>query len=137
MTEQPASAAPVVHFEIIGRDPAALRAFYAELFGWRLEPGAPVAPAVSAEDQYAFLDAPSASPGAATGGIPGGVGGGPTHEPHAVFYVGVPDVGAALARAEQLGGTRAMGPELNAAGGVVVGHLRDPEGNLIGVAGPA
>ncbi len=47
------------------------------------------------------------------------------------------DVEAALREAERLGGTRVLGPAVNAGGGVVVGHFRDPEGNLVGVAGPA
>jgi len=50
-------------------------------------------------------------------------------------YVGVPDVEAALRRAESLGGTRLMGPEHAPGGGLVVGHFADPEGNLVGVAG--
>jgi uncharacterized protein len=29
-----------------------------------------------------------------------------------------------------------MGPEIKPEGGLVVGHFSDPEGNLIGVAGP-
>jgi len=69
-------------------------------------------------------------------GIRGGVGGGPGYESHAVFYVGVPDVGAALQRAEDLGGTRVMGP-VTSPNGLVVGHFKDPEGTLIGMAGTA
>jgi hypothetical protein len=67
-------------------------------------------------------------------GIRGGVGGGPSYERHAVFYVGVPDVEAALQRAESLGGVRVMGPATSP-NGLVVGHFTDPEGSLIGVAG--
>jgi predicted enzyme related to lactoylglutathione lyase len=54
-----------------------------------------------------------------------------------VFYVGVPNVGAALQKAEGLGGKRAMGPEQAPGLDLVVGHFTDPEGNLIGLAGPA
>jgi hypothetical protein len=53
-----------------------------------------------------------------------------------IFYVGVSDVEAALRKAEDLGGTRRMGPS-RAPTGLVVGHFTDPEGNLIGVAGTA
>ena len=53
-----------------------------------------------------------------------------------IFYVGVPDVEAALQKAEALGGTRLMGPA-RAPTGLVVGHFTDPEGNLIGIAGAA
>lgn len=67
-------------------------------------------------------------------GIPGGVGGGPGHQGHAIFYVGVPDVEAALQKAESLGRTRQMGPEQNPGTDLVVGHFTDPEGHLIGLA---
>jgi len=49
---------------------------------------------------------------------------------------GVPNVKAALQKAESLGGTRRMGPA-RAPAGLVVGHFTDPEGNKIGVAGTA
>ena len=122
---------PVVHFEIIGRDPAKLRAYYSELFGWEFDTSGPIAPSVSQAGNYGFVE-----PGD-TAGIPGGVGGGPGYEPHIVFYVGVPDVEAALKNAESLGGTRAMGPERAPGRDLVVAHFTDPDGNLIGLAGPA
>jgi predicted enzyme related to lactoylglutathione lyase len=68
--------------------------------------------------------------------IPGGVGGGAGYHGHAIFYVGVPNVEAALQKAESLGGQRQMGPA-RAPTGLVVGHFTDPEGHLIGVAGNA
>jgi len=49
-----------------------------------------------------------------------------------VFYVEVPDVEAALAKAEALGGTRLMGPD-NVMPGLVIGQFTDPEGHLVGV----
>jgi predicted enzyme related to lactoylglutathione lyase len=121
---------PVVHYEIIGRDPERLRAYFGELFGWHFDTSSPVAEAVSEPDNYGFV---SHEPADGTG-IPGGVGGGARYEAHVIFYVGVPDVEAALAAAERLGGKRQMGPERSPAG-LVVGHFTDPEGNLIGVAG--
>jgi uncharacterized protein len=57
-----------------------------------------------------------------------------SYERRVLFYVGVPDVEAALIKAERLGGTRRMGPE-GKPGALVVGQFTDPEGNLIGVAG--
>jgi predicted enzyme related to lactoylglutathione lyase len=125
---------PVVHFEIIGADPAALRDFYGRLFGWEFDVGGPVAPSVSAAGDYGFTDTGATGTGT---GIPGGIGGGPGYEPHVVFYVGVPDVEAALVRAESLGGTRLMGPEQAPDGPLIVGHFADPEGNVVGVAAPA
>ncbi len=124
---------PVVHFEIIVTNPAKLRAYFGELFGWEFDTSSPVAQAVSESRNYGFVNRILASDGA---GIPGGIGGGSAYEPHVIFYVGVPDVEAALKQAESLGGKRQMGPE-RAPTGLVVGHFTDPEGNLIGVAGPA
>jgi predicted enzyme related to lactoylglutathione lyase len=122
---------PVVHFEIIGKDPAKLRGYFGELFGWEFDLPSPVSAAVSDPASYGFVNRMTTSDGT---GIPGGVGGGPGYEGHAVFYVAVPDVEAALAKAESLGGKRLMGPE-RAPSGLVVGHFTDPEGNLVGVAG--
>ena len=126
-------AYPVVHFEVIGRDPDKLRNYFGELFGWQFDTSSPVAAAVSEPANYGFVDRIDTPDG---GGIPGGVGGGPGYPSHVIFYVGVPDVEAALAEAERLGGKRQLGPE-RAPTGLVVGHFTDPEGNLIGVAGPA
>lgn len=126
-------AQPVVHFEVVGKDPSRLRDYFSQLFGWNFAVPSPVAEEVSATDEYGFLDLITAADGT---GIRGGVGGGPGYESHAVFYIGVPDVGAALQRAEDLGGTRVMGP-VTSPNGLVVGHFKDPEGTLIGVAGTA
>jgi uncharacterized protein len=125
---------PVVHFEIIGQDPAALRQYYGELFGWAFDTTGPVAETVSQPGEYGFVERATTDDGV---GIPGGVGGGPAHDSHALFYVAVPNVEAALREAERLGGTREMGPERAPGAGLVVGHFRDPEGNLVGVAGGA
>jgi predicted enzyme related to lactoylglutathione lyase len=118
---------PVVHFEIIGADPASLRGYYGELFGWEFDTSSPVAAPVSEPNNYGFV-------GGNPDGIPGGVGGGTGYSARAIFYVGVSNVDDALQRAERLGGTRRMGPERSPTG-LVVGHFTDPEGNLIGVAG--
>jgi uncharacterized protein len=127
-------AQPVVHFEIIGNDPARLRRYYGDLFGWEFDTSGPVSPAVSEAGNYGFVDRITTSDG---GGIPGGVGGGAGYEGHVIFYVGVPDVEAALRRAESLGGKRRMGPDQAPGTGLVVGHFTDPEGRLIGLASTA
>jgi hypothetical protein len=120
---------PVVHFEIIGSDPAKLRSYYGELFGWEFQISDATTEAVSQPGNYGFVD------GATTGGgIDGGVGGGDSYRRRVLFYVSVPNVEAALQNAESLGGKRQMGPE-GTPGTLVVGHFTDPEGNLIGVAG--
>jgi uncharacterized protein len=127
-------ARPVVHFEIIGNDPARLRRYYGDLFGWEFATGGPVSAAVSEQGNYGFVERIPTDEG---GGIPGGVGGGPGYAERVIFYVGVPDVEAALEQAESLGGKRRMGPDHVSGTGLVVGHFTDPEGHLIGVAGPA
>ena len=118
----------VVHFEIVGTDPARLHAYYGELFGWTFDLGDTVSQQVSEPGLYGFVDASIA-------GVNGGVGGGSSLRPKALFYVGVDDVEAALAQAESLGGRRVFGPD-GVPGKLVVGQFTDPEGNLIGVAGP-
>jgi predicted enzyme related to lactoylglutathione lyase len=123
---------PVIHFEIIGTNPQELRSYYGALFGWEFDTSSPVSDAVSEPTNYGFVE-PSTSDGV---GIPGGVGGGAGYDGRATFYVGVPDIEAALQKAESLGGTRKMGPA-RAPTGLVVGHFTDPEGNLIGVAATA
>jgi predicted enzyme related to lactoylglutathione lyase len=124
---------PVVHFEVIGKDPDALRSYYGDLFGWKFDVGGAVAESVSEAERYGFMDQNESTGGA---GIPGGIGGGTDFERHVVFYVGVPDVEAALQQAEQLGGIRRLGPDRAPGRDLVVGQFTDPEGNLIGVAGP-
>jgi len=124
---------PVVHFEVVGNDPTRLRKYFGELFGWEFDVPSPVAQEVSEPESYGFLNLVTSEDGA---GIPGGIGGGPGYESHAAFYVGVPDVEAALKRAEELGGTWVMGPATSP-NGLVVGHFTDPEGTLMGVAGVA
>jgi predicted enzyme related to lactoylglutathione lyase len=118
----------VVHFEITGTDPGRLHSYYGELFGWTFQLGDTVSGRVSEPGAYGFVEASVA-------GLNGGVGGGSSLRPKVLFYVGVDDVEAALDQAEALGGQRVFGPD-GVPGKLVVGQFTDPEGNLIGVAGP-
>lgn len=120
---------PVVHFEIIGNDPERLRTYYGELFAWEFQVGDAATEAVSQPGNYGFVDRSTTGDG-----INGGVGGGEGYEGRVLFYVSVPNVEAALKKAESLGGRRRMGPE-GTPGSLVVGQFTDPEGHLIGVAG--
>src|SRR5215213_3568862 len=94
---------PVVHFEVIGKDGERLQRYYGELFGWEIDANNPM--------KYGTVQREgNTNPDGA--GIGGGVGSGPEgYEGHVTFYVEVPDVEASLAKAEELGGTRVMGPE--------------------------
>ena len=114
-------AQPVVHFEVMGRDGRALQQYYGALFDWQFD--------ASNEAGYGVLI--RGENGIA--GIGGGVGSAPPgYAGHVTVYVGVPDVEAALARAESLGGKRMMGPQL-VSEGVEIGQFTDPEGHLIGL----
>jgi predicted enzyme related to lactoylglutathione lyase len=124
---------PVVHFEIIGNDPAKLHGYYSELFGWEFQTGDAVTVKVSQPGMYGYVDGSTTGEG---NGINGGVGGGQGYERRVLFYVGVPDVESALRQAEGLGGKRLMGPEPES-GDFTVGRFIDPEGNVVGVAGPS
>src|SRR5580658_8851365 len=99
---------PVVHFEIIGTDPARLRSFFGELFDWRYE-RTPVAAAVSEPDNYGFIDLLTAADGS---GIRGGIGGGPEYERRALISVAAPGGDRGPACAPQRVARRAMGPEI-------------------------
>jgi uncharacterized protein len=95
---------PVVHFEVIGKDGEKLRSYYSELFGWEF--GDVIGPT-----NYAVVQR-DGNTNADGVGIGGGVGTGPEgYGGHVSFYVEVPDVEAAFAKAESLGGTRMMGPD--------------------------
>jgi uncharacterized protein len=122
--------ASVVHAEIIGTDPDLLRGFYGALFGWDAAPGDPVAPEVSAPGRYSF----NAGSGDA---VPVGIGGGAGFAPRLLVYVGVEDVAATLDRAVELGATVDLAPALRPDGILRVARFADPEGNVVGIAGPA
>ena len=116
---------PVIHFEVMGKDSEKLRTYFSELFGWEF--GDVMGPASYAVVQR---DGNTNADGA---GIGGGVGTAPEgYDGHVTFYVEVPDVEAALAKAESLGGTRVMGPD-EVMEGLVIGLFNDPEGHVIGV----
>ena len=115
---------PVVHFEVIGKDGAALRSYYSDLFGWQIDADNPMNYGIVQRDGNVSADG---------SGIGGGVGQGPEgYGGHVTFYIEVPDVEGALAKAESLGGTRVMGPE-QIMETVELGQFTDPEGHLIGV----
>ena len=109
---------PVVHFEVVGKDSELLQGYYAELFDWEI-------------DADNVIGYGAVAPNGA--GIGGGVWGdaSPGHVSHVTFYVEVADVEAALTKAEALGGARVFGPGMVPGTEIELGHLTDPEGNLI------
>jgi predicted enzyme related to lactoylglutathione lyase len=115
---------PVVHFEITGKDGPALQSYYAELFDWDID----------ADNEFGYgIVTREANLNDDGVGIGGGISAGPDgYEGHVTVYVQVPDVEAALAKAESLGGTRMMGPD-DVMESLTVGLFTDPEGHVIGV----
>jgi predicted enzyme related to lactoylglutathione lyase len=115
---------PVVHFEVMGKDGDKLVKYYSELFGWEIDTNNP--------QNYGIVQREgNLNPDGV--GIGGGVGPGPDgYEGHVTFYVEVPDVEAALAKAESLGGKRMMGPD-KVTEEIEIGMFADPEGHVIGL----
>lgn len=107
---------PIVHLEVVGQDGGKLMSFYSDLFGWQLDANNPQNYGVGQLDD---------SVGVGVGPAPEGPGG-------ATFYIGVDDVAAALAKAEELGGTKMMGP-MEVPEGPTIALFSDPEGNRIGL----
>jgi hypothetical protein len=106
-------------FEVLGQDPAKLRGFYGELFGWKLQPiGVPGM-------DYATSDK-------AETGIGGGVGKAQQGAGWATFYVSVDDPKAAVERALKLGGKVLM--PVTELPMVTIAVIADPEGHPIGLA---
>ncbi|CAN5199645.1 VOC family protein [soil metagenome] len=106
---------PVVHFEVVGRDGAALQSFYTQMFGWQIDANNPM--------QYGVVP-PS------EGGIGGGIA--QSDSPALTFYVQVDDPQTYLDRAEALGGRTVM-PVTSIPGTVTFAQIADPEGNVVGV----
>ena len=119
--------APVVHFEIMGKDADKLREYYSTLFGWEFNTDNEMNYGVVSREENLTPEGM---------GIGGGIGAAPEgYDGHVTFYVTVPDVEAALARAESLGGSRMMGPE-EIMGRMILGMFKDPEGHVIGLINP-
>jgi hypothetical protein len=119
-TKERYMTSPIVHFEIRSSDPDASRAFYAKLFGWTYpEGGFP---------GYTYVET------GVNGAVPGGISPLQNGEPLVTFFVGVPDVAAALDAAAVEGGTIVQ-PATDAPG-VRFGLFADPHGQVVGVACP-
>ena len=108
---------PVVHFEIGAQDATKIRTFYTSLFGWTFD---------TRDPSYGVMDETD-----------GGIGGGIMQiredmPPYVTVYVAVDDLATTLARAEELGGGRVLGPTpIPRIGEFAL--LNDPEGHLIGL----
>ena len=112
------TAHPVVHAEIRSGDPDATRDFYSALFGWTYSEGA--------FPGYTFVDT------GVEGALPTAIGPVQGGTDAVLFFVGVEDVEATLARAEELGGTIIQPAQQ--VPGVTFGVLADAQGHAVGVA---
>ena len=124
--------APVIHFEIITKDPDALSAFYRDAFEWGLQDAGPGGTGIP---KYIICkptnqDFPERS-------INGGIGALPPngYDGHVTFYIAVDDIEAALEKVQSLGGKRMMGPE-KVPNGPQIGLFQDPQGHVIGLVNP-
>lgn len=108
----------VTHFEIQGKDGKKSQEFYAALFGWDIDAANPM--------NYGLVAAQGGS------GIGGGVCASMDGKPLVTVYVEVPDLAAALKKAESLGGKTVM-PPMDVPGGPTIAQFADPDGNVIGL----
>ncbi|MEP6492669.1 MAG: VOC family protein [bacterium] len=110
--------APVVYFEITGKNGANLQEFYNAVFGWSMT---------------------ATMPGYARIGDAGAIAGGIREEKEAgaerVLYVQVPELKAALATIEAAGGKTII-PPTNVPGVVHFALFEDPQGNRMGLIQP-
>lgn len=105
----PRVAPPLVFFDIVGPDGAALQAFYREVFGFT-------------------IGADSAVMASATPALPGLIG--QDAAARTMLYFGVDDVTASLRTIEANGGS-IDAPRFEVPGVVVLGLFRDPAGNRV------
>jgi predicted enzyme related to lactoylglutathione lyase len=109
----------VIHTEIRSEDPDATRAFFAELFGWKVasEGGFP---------GYTFIDTGSETgPAMAISPRQGA-------DDEVLFFVSVDDVHATLDKAEQLGGK--VTQPAQEVPGVTFAVFEDAQGHRVGIA---
>ena len=112
----------IVHWELMGADGKAMRAFYADMFGWKLD----AVPGFG--DYYMTTEAET--------GLAGAVGQGSEDMPnYQVMYVEVPDIDAHMAKVEAAGGTTVV-PRTVIPDTVIFGMFTDPAGNLVGLVEP-
>lgn len=123
---------PVIHFEIMTKDPDSLTDFYREAFDWTIA----AHPSTGAGDVQKYLIVRPTGEEFPERNINGGIGGVPQgYDGHVTFYIAVDDVGAALDKVEKLGAKRMMGPD-QVPGGPVIGLFVDPQGHTIGLVQP-
>jgi predicted enzyme related to lactoylglutathione lyase len=119
------AAAPVVHFEIIGKDAKKLQNFYSKLFNWQINADNPM--------NYGLVNAAGNGTEVGKGSIGGGVAAAEQGMPgYVTFYVQVTDLAATLKIAESMGGKTVV-PPTEIPNMVTFALFKDPEGNMVGL----
>jgi len=111
--------APVVHFEILGKNGNKQQDFYSQLFDWEIDANNPI--------NYGIIKAQRE--GSIGGGIASTQDG---SSGHATFYVEVDDLQATLDQAENMGGKTVV-PVTHIPKMVTFAMFTDPEGHLVGL----
>lgn len=116
--DRPDWARPVVHWDLLARDPQALRRFYETLFHWDVEDGGfllSIAPGLGGPEPGPAGHIMAAAPDAPTGfGL----------------FIQVRSIAETLARVPDLGGTVA-GQPFDVPNGPTICPILDPEGNRV------
>jgi predicted enzyme related to lactoylglutathione lyase len=111
---------PIVHFEILGKDHAALREFYRSQFGWVMQ---------DAMEGYTLATTAEGSANGAVGTPPEGM------DRMVTIYLQVDSIDDALASIASAGGStvvpRTVIPDM-----VIFAQFADPAGNIIGLVEP-
>lgn len=108
----------VIHFEVVGRDQAALQRYYGDLFGWRINTENPGGYGMTDPSQTGIVVGIGATPDGSAG--------------HVTGYVRVADIDATAARATELGGSVIM-PRFSPDGVAQLALIADPEGHVLGI----
>ena len=111
---------PIVFFEILGQDKAALESFYAGLFDWQMTPVGGESP-----DTYALVSPGSGINGGLGKSMDGGAG-------YVTFYVEVANIDETLSLVESRGGKHITGPD-QMPNGPLIALFTDPEGRVVGL----
>jgi len=108
----------ILHWEIQSHQPAALHAFYSDVFGWVIDANNPM--------NYGMVS--SGGGGGINGGIGGSMGGAGSK---VLVYAAVKEIDPVLAKIEGAGGKTIM-PRTDI-GPVIMAIYTDPEGNAMGL----
>ena len=108
-----------IHCEIRSADPDATREFFTQLLGWKY-------PEEGAFPGYTFVDTGDAD------GVPTAISPDQGDGDSVLFFIGVEDVKATLAKAAELGGKIIQ--EAQEVPGVTFGVFADAQGHKVGVA---